>query len=96
MLSPAAQQGAIVAVFAVVYLGMFLGGLPRLKLDRSGVALLGAIAVIAVTGQSVADAARAVADLARRSGVVIGWRQHAVIGVPVTLLTLATVVLWLH
>jgi Na+/H+ antiporter NhaD/arsenite permease-like protein len=37
-----------------------------------------------------------VADLARRSGVVIGWRQHAVIGVPVTLLTLATVVLWLH
>jgi len=26
----------VVAVFAVVYLGMFLGGLPRLKLDRSG------------------------------------------------------------
>ena len=50
----------IVAVFAVVYLGMFLGGLPRLKLDRSGVALLGAIAVIAFTGESVADAARAV------------------------------------
>ncbi|MBN8493106.1 MAG: anion transporter [Burkholderiales bacterium] len=39
---------------------MFLGGLPRLKLDRSGVALLGAIAVIAFTGESVADAARAV------------------------------------
>lgn len=50
----------IVAVFAVVYLGMFLGGLPRLKLDRSGVALLGAIAVIALTGQSVEDAARTV------------------------------------
>ncbi|ACB35609.1 Citrate transporter [Leptothrix cholodnii SP-6] len=50
----------IVAVFAVVYLGMFLGGLPRLKLDRSGVALLGAIAVIAITGQPVEDAARAV------------------------------------
>ena len=50
----------IVAVFGVVYLGMFLGGLPRLKLDRSGVALLGAIAVIAFTGQSVEDAARAV------------------------------------
>ena len=54
------RDWGIVAVFAVVYLGMFLGGLPRLKLDRSGVALLGAIAVIALTGQSVEDAARTV------------------------------------
>ena len=53
-------DAAIAAVFAVVYLGMFLGGLPRLKLDRSGVALLGAIAVIALTGMGVEDAARAV------------------------------------
>jgi Na+/H+ antiporter NhaD/arsenite permease-like protein len=51
---------AVVAIFAVVYLGMFLGGLPRLKLDRSGVALLGAIAVMAVTGMGVDAAARAV------------------------------------
>ena len=36
----------IVLVFVTVYGGMFLGGLPRLKLNRSGVALLGAIAVI--------------------------------------------------
>lgn len=50
----------IVAVFAVVYLGMFLGGLPRLKLDRAGVALLGAIAMIAITGQTLEDAARTV------------------------------------
>jgi Na+/H+ antiporter NhaD/arsenite permease-like protein len=50
----------VVVVFAVVYLGMFLGGLPRLKLDRSGVALLGAIAVIALTGLPIEDAARAV------------------------------------
>jgi Na+/H+ antiporter NhaD/arsenite permease-like protein len=50
----------VVAVFAVVYLGMFLGGLPRLKLDRSGVALLGAIAVIAFTGETVEEAARSV------------------------------------
>ena len=28
----------VVAVFAVVYLGMFLGGLPRLQLDSAGVA----------------------------------------------------------
>ncbi|MDP2416160.1 MAG: anion transporter [Hydrogenophaga sp.] len=55
-----ALDWTVVAVFATVYLGMFLGGLPRLKLDRSGVALLGAIAVIALTGMPLEDAARAV------------------------------------
>lgn len=50
----------VVTVFAVVYLGMFLGGLPRLKLDRAGVALLGAIAVIGLGAVSVEAAARAV------------------------------------
>ncbi len=56
----ASANWAVVAVFATVYLGMFLGGLPRLKLDRSGVALLGAIAVIALTGMPLEEAARAV------------------------------------
>jgi Na+/H+ antiporter NhaD/arsenite permease-like protein len=60
LLGHGAADWGIVAVFGVVYLGMFLGGLPRLKLDRSGVALLGAIAVIAFTGESVEDAARSV------------------------------------
>lgn len=55
-----AQHGAVVAVFAVVYLGMFLGGLPRLKLDRTGVAVLGAIAVMAISGQPLAHAAQAI------------------------------------
>ena len=55
-----AADWSVVAVFATVYLGMFLGGLPRLKLDRSGVALLGAIAVIALAGLPVEDAARAI------------------------------------
>lgn len=32
----------IVVIFATVYVGMFIGGSPRLKLDRAGVALLGA------------------------------------------------------
>ena len=54
------HTAAVVAVFALVYLGMFLGGLPGLKLDRSGVALLGAIAVIALTGDTLASAAQAV------------------------------------
>lgn len=60
VLNHSATDWGIVAVFAVVYLGMFLGGLPRLKLDRSGVALLGAIAVIGLSGLSVEDAARAI------------------------------------
>jgi Na+/H+ antiporter NhaD/arsenite permease-like protein len=60
VLHHSATDWGIVAVFAVVYLGMFLGGLPRLKLDRSGVALLGAIAVIGLSGLPVEDAARSV------------------------------------
>lgn len=50
----------IVAVFVTVYLGMILGGLPRLKLDRSGVALLGAIGMIALGALNTDQAARAV------------------------------------
>ncbi|MFP8779509.1 anion transporter [Hydrogenophaga sp. RWCD_12] len=50
----------VALVFAIVYLGMFLGGLPRLKLDRSGVALLGAIAVIALSGIPLEEAAQSV------------------------------------
>ncbi|MFN3630640.1 MAG: anion transporter [Casimicrobiaceae bacterium] len=50
----------VIAVFAVVYLGMFLGGLPRLRLDRSGVALLGAIAMIGLGALDVPQAAKAV------------------------------------
>jgi Na+/H+ antiporter NhaD/arsenite permease-like protein len=59
-LGRSATDWGVLSVFAVVYLGMFLGGLPRLKLDRSGVTLLGAIAMIALTGESVHDAARSV------------------------------------
>lgn len=36
----------VLVVFAVVYLGMILGGLPFLQLDRAGIALLGAIAIV--------------------------------------------------
>lgn len=35
-------------IFGLVYLGMLLGGLPFLQLDRTGVALLGAIALVGV------------------------------------------------
>ena len=36
----------VVVIFVIVYLGMLLGGLPCLQLDRTGVALLGAIALV--------------------------------------------------
>lgn len=37
----------IVTVFLIVYLGMVFGGLPFLQLDRTGIALLGAIVLVA-------------------------------------------------
>jgi len=37
----------IVTIFSLVYVGMILGGFPGLKLDRAGIALLGAIAILA-------------------------------------------------
>ncbi|MBL8472838.1 MAG: anion transporter [Rhodocyclaceae bacterium] len=49
-----------IAIFCVVYAGMILGGLPFLQLDRTGVALLGAIALISVDAMSVEQAAAAV------------------------------------
>ena len=37
-----------------------------------------------------------VADLARQQGIVIDARRHAVIGVPVTLLSLGVVWIWMR
>lgn len=59
MNKPALDWG-IVLIFITVYAGMFLGGLPRLKLDRAGVALLGAIGVIGLGVMSTTQAAQAV------------------------------------
>ena len=39
---------ATLVIFGLVYLGMILGEIPGLALDRTGVALLGAIGVVAV------------------------------------------------
>ena len=50
----------VLTIFALVYLGMILGGLPFLQLDRTGVALLGAIAMIGTEAISVDAAAQAV------------------------------------
>lgn len=46
----------ILIIFLIVYLGMILGGLPYLKLDRTGVALLGAIALVSINALSLEEA----------------------------------------
>ena len=50
----------IVVIFLVVYLGMILGGLPFVQLDRTGVAVLGAIAMISFDAVGLAEAAESV------------------------------------
>jgi Na+/H+ antiporter NhaD/arsenite permease-like protein len=54
------MDAAILIVFAFVYLGMILGEIPGLALDRTGVALLGAIALVAAGRVSPEAAWRAV------------------------------------
>jgi Na+/H+ antiporter NhaD/arsenite permease-like protein len=46
----------VLTIFVLVYAGMILGELPGLALDRSGIALLGAIGVVAAGRASPADA----------------------------------------
>jgi Na+/H+ antiporter NhaD/arsenite permease-like protein len=50
----------VLGVFLAVYLGMMVGRFPGLALDRTGVALLGAIALIAFGRVSVSEAWQAV------------------------------------
>lgn len=42
------MSAAVVIVFGLVYLGMILGGLPFVQLDRTGVTLLDAIALVRI------------------------------------------------
>ena len=55
-------QTVVAAVFGLVYLGMFLGRFPRLRLDRTGIALLGALALL-VARVVTLDGAAAALDL---------------------------------
>jgi len=50
----------ILVVFGVVYAGMMLGGLPFLQLDRTGIALLGAMALVALGALTPDEAWQAV------------------------------------
>lgn len=51
---------AAVVVFVLVYLGMILGALPFLQLDRTGIALLGAIAIVGIGALSPEQAAASI------------------------------------
>ena len=64
------------AIFLITYLGIALGKVPGLVIDRVGITLLGAI------------------EQASRMGVVISFRQHARVGVPVALMSLIVLVVW--
>lgn len=50
----------VAIVFAVVYLGMILGSLPFLQLDRTGIALLGAIALVGFGALTPEEAAKSI------------------------------------
>lgn len=47
----------VAIVIALVYLGMMFGSWPGLALDRTGIALLGMIALIGLKGLSITEAA---------------------------------------
>jgi Na+/H+ antiporter NhaD/arsenite permease-like protein len=49
---PSSAATAILAIFALTYLGIALGHVPGLKLNRTGIALLGAIAIMVFSGMS--------------------------------------------
>lgn len=56
MFSPASIP-VVLAIFALTYLGIAIGRVPGLKLDRTGIALLGAIAIMVFTGMPTTAAA---------------------------------------
>ncbi|HEU5284239.1 MAG TPA: SLC13 family permease, partial [Burkholderiales bacterium] len=51
---------SVLVIFCIVYLGMILGGLPFLSLNRTGIALLGAIALLTIGDLTLAQAAEAI------------------------------------
>lgn len=50
------SSATILAVFAITYLGIAVGHIPGLKLNRAGIALLGAIGMMICGGVTTADA----------------------------------------
>ena len=98
----------ILIIFLIVYLGMILGGLPFLRLDRTGVALLGAIALISINALSLDQAVASihlptmallfafmVVSAQMRLGGFYDWVTHQLAGLalgPASLLAVLVVV----
>jgi Na+/H+ antiporter NhaD/arsenite permease-like protein len=57
---PIDQKQAILAIFALTYIGLAIGRIPGLRLDRTGMALLGAILMMIVSGDSTSQVAASV------------------------------------
>jgi Na+/H+ antiporter NhaD/arsenite permease-like protein len=57
---PQASISLVSVIFALTYLGLALGEIPGLRIDRAGIALVGAAAMLASGVMSMRDAARAV------------------------------------
>lgn len=87
----------VIAVFAVVYLGMILGALPFLQLDRTGIALLGGIALVGTGALELEEAWEAihlptlillfafmVLSAQLRMGGFYTWVTHKVGGQPIS------------
>jgi Na+/H+ antiporter NhaD/arsenite permease-like protein len=55
-----AQMHAILTIFVLTYAGLAIGRIPGLRLDRTGMALLGAILMMIVSGDSTGQVAAAV------------------------------------
>lgn len=52
---PEAEKSAVLAIFALTYLGIAVGRVPGLKLDRTGIVMLGAIAMMVLGKFPTAD-----------------------------------------
>ena len=70
----------LVALVALVgtYLGLGLGHVPGFRLDRTGIAIIGATVMVALI----------VVEAARKHGVRIGFLEYCRLGLPLTLVTL--------
>ena len=53
--APAVARPVVLAIFALTYLGIAAGRVPGLKLDRTGIVVLGAIAMMVLAGFSTLD-----------------------------------------
>jgi Na+/H+ antiporter NhaD/arsenite permease-like protein len=57
MTVPADMRPVILAIFILTYVGLAVGYIPGLRLNRAGIALLGAIAMMIVSGNSTSQTA---------------------------------------